>query len=789
MHGDDKISNDLKPYPSVTFPPPLAPRESFSAGKPLFAPSSTMTFRPPVVAAIAAIALSTLAAFIVQLGLLGALGVGNINTDLTLDAAANSRAATVGDTTGLRFDPSRGAAVAQAKSLRFAASDALAVIINTEDVTTNLRLTLGWLSTQDIRRPVTASAQLNANVDPQQNILLLAGHPRWRDNVTQVALALENAAPSNVPPGAFVARTELLPANPIGAARLLASAWFDRGGNIITPAESAYRLLPLALWLALICASSVLAVALLFRRKPEQRAEALRVCATVLAVAAILLTVLANRWPGWTVPLAGGTAAAFALLLLDRTVALPLSASQRTALAMLMAGVSVLLTPLVAAVALVPGAMLLLAQWQRAPQAQLDRWLRAAGLVALLPVLVLAAVAQGLIPAPSVLSPLTDPTKTLALVATSAGGLPGLALGMLAMHQLWPAPAQSRRWSSGAVAALVWALTGAVAVLAIPKLAVLAAGGSTFIALFLPALACLALAVLPKLQTVARSVDETIAVNAKSEADLSAQALTLLESHAERVMATLSRREIGAARSALVQMERIAPAAHATALARLRIALVEGDLTSADAAATQLENSGTLSTVDHDALLELAHRTHLQPRVIELAPGASRTEGNVRALAIAQLLTHGPTLALHTLATWSNERTFAREIAELHLLNDDLMATQQALVNSGIAMIDPSGQAYIARLGMRAQGPDAHAKSINSIATWHPQLAAAQAAQGELLLRQGNASGARARFLLAMKLDGAMWPLRYQMQRIDAATSPATNATANAAQNSNPAGA
>ena len=725
-----------------------------------------------MVAAIAAVALSTLLAFVIQLGLLGALGIGNISTDLGLQAFLNSRVATLSGTTGLRFDPAGGAAVAQAKSLRIAANDVLAVVVDTEDVTTNLRLTLGWLSTRDIRRPVTATTQLAANTDPQRSIVLLSGHPRWRETVTQVALALESTSATSTAPSAFVARTELLPANPMGGARLLAAAWFQRDANIVTPAESANRLLPLALWLSLICATSLLAVALLFRKKPEQRADALRICATALAVGAILLTVHSNLWPGWTVPLGGGVAAALALLLLDRTITLALTRSQRVAIAMAAAGISVLLTPLVAAVAVLPGIMLLLAQWRQPSAAQPDRWLRAAGLIALLPVLVLAAVAQGLIPAPSLLSPLTDPTKALASVATSAGALPGLALGMLAMHQLWPAPALSPRWSSGAVAAAVWGLVGAVAVLAIPKIAVLVGGGSTFIALFFPALACLGLAVLPKLQAVARSVDETIVVEAKSEADLSAQALTLLESHAERVVATLSRREIGAARAALVQMERIAPAAHATALARLRVALVEGDLATAQTAAAQLETSGTLSTVDHDALLELAHRTHLQPRVIELAPGASRTEGNVRALAMAQLLTNGPTPALQTLTAWPDEHTFAREIAELHLLNDDLPATQQSLVNTGIAMTDPTGQAYIARLGMRVQGPEAHAKSINSIATWHPQLGAAQAAQGELLLQQGNLPGARARFLLAAKLDPAMWPLQFRLQQIDGANAP-----------------
>ena len=70
-----------------------------------------MTVRPPIVAAFAAIAVSTLLACVVQLGLLGALGTGNIDTNLTLEGVSNSRAASMGDATGLRFDPSRSPAV------------------------------------------------------------------------------------------------------------------------------------------------------------------------------------------------------------------------------------------------------------------------------------------------------------------------------------------------------------------------------------------------------------------------------------------------------------------------------------------------------------------------------------------------------------------------------------------------------------------------------------------------------------------------------------------------------
>ena len=89
-----------------------------------------------------------------------------------------------------------------------------------------------------------------------------------------------------------------------------------------------------------------------------------------------------------------------------------------------------------------------------------------------------------------------------------------------------------------------------------------------------------------------------------------------------------------------------------------------------------------------------------------------------------------------------------------------------ALVNTGISLTEPIGQAYIARLGMRAQGHEPHAQGINSLATWHPQVGAVHAAHGELMLRQGNADGARARFMLAMKLDPALWPLRHRLQSL-----------------------
>ena len=724
-----------------------------------------MNARAITVAAASIVAAVTLVALVAQTALLGALGSTGKDSDATLllTPAINAQMMGKDASAPIKFDPSRGAAAAQVRGLNIAARDVLAVRLVTEDVSGNIKLALGWLSTQNLSRPAAASASIAAVADPQTSVILLSGHPRWRENVTQIALGFENTGGGNALPSAVVTRFELVPANPIGALTLLSMAWFGADGNIITPNESANRLLPLALWLALICAASIAITALIFRRVPADRAAALKTCAIALTLLTVAATVLANRWPGWSVPIGAGIAAVIALVLIDPPRTVSLTFAQRVSLALVAAGVCVVLSPLVALVALLPAILLALALLpasSRLPVVPVGVALAA------VPMLLLAAVSQGLIAAPPLLTPLTDPTRALANVASGAGGLPGLALGMLAMHQLWPAPAQTRRWSSGAAVATLWAVAGALFILAVPKIAVMARGGSTYIALFFPALACLGLALLPKFREIAQSLAETQVVEAKTEADLSTQALALFESHADRVQTTLARREIGAAHAALRQMQRIAPAAHATRLAELRLALTDGDLASADEAAGHLTALPLLTATDHDALLELAHRQSQQHRVIELAQGASIIEPNRRALAMAQLALSGPNAAIAVLADWPDDMRFARELAELHLLNDDVAATQQALMNSGMSLSEPAGQAYIARLGIRVQGPDAQAQGINSLATWHPQVGAIHAAQGELLQRQGNPAGARARLILAMKLDPALWPLQYRLQTL-----------------------
>ena len=231
-----------------------------------------MSLRPTTVVALGAIAGAALLAFIVQLWLLGALGLrGVAQPVLELTAAANVRAANMGDAQGLRFEPTNAGAVAQAANLSMPATNALGLVLHTEEVTAATRLTLGWLTTFDLKRPSSASATLTAGADAQQNLVLLAGHPRWREQITRMAVGLEridrSAQAAASPVSAFLARAEWLPANPVGGARLMGAAWFSGGGNIITPTDAPARLLPLALWLAAIACVSLTATALFFRKK------------------------------------------------------------------------------------------------------------------------------------------------------------------------------------------------------------------------------------------------------------------------------------------------------------------------------------------------------------------------------------------------------------------------------------------------------------------------------------------------------------------------------------------
>ncbi len=728
-----------------------------------------MLTRRAALAALAIVALALVLAFVLQLLILGAVGFGPRVEQLELQAAVNVQPTQSGTAPPLRFDASRGPAVAQAQGLNLHAGQVLAVRLAIAEGGDAARLALGWRVAEDSRRAASASVLLARQQPPREATITLVGHPRWRGNVTQLALALQ---PGNPEPLTVNAVT-LVPATPLGGARLMLATWFGDRDALASTEAVAVRVLPLALWFAFVAMTSVLLAALRWRRQPVARAQALRAMALLLALLAAIITVLGNRWPGWTQAILGGAALAMALLLAGAPLVnwtLPLARWQRLLAALVLFAAGAALAPVVAAVAAIPAIILLAATaW--------PAWMTsAASLLALLPPLAIAAAAQRLIALPKMFAPLIDPTATMLTIANSASGLPGFALALVALHRLWPAPARARRWATAPAAAAAWAVTGAVCMLAVPRLAVLARDSSAFVGLMLPALACLTLAMAPRFREVAATAADASDSDAgRTEAELSVNALALLESHAERVRLNLERGEAGNAHQALRQMTAMAPAAHMTTRAALQVALADNDLDAAAEAAARMQRQGDLATTDYDLLLEQAHRRLQHRQVVELAPLASTTPSNARALALAHLLdddTDGRRAALQALQQADAGAVLARDLAEINLLLDDLPAAQQALARTDIALMSPAGEAYIARLGLRAQGAQAYADGAGKLAMWQPQLGVAHAALGEILLRQGNATGARARFMLAMKLDPALWPLQWYVRTIAPAADP-----------------
>lgn len=717
-----------------------------------------------------ALLVATATALLLQVTLLGAWGVGAAPDRLDLQPVANVERVKSTSADFLRFDASTGPAIAQHRGVTVPAADVLALVLNVTEGDGAQQLALGWRTGEDSRRTASASVFIERGSAPRTVLVPLVGHARWRGSVLQMALASEGRRAGSISEGGVlgISSVELVHATPLGALRLLRATWFGDARDLAVTQGAAVRVLALPLWLTFVSVFAMALVAFMERRQPAQRASALTALAGLLAILLAATTVAARLWPGFTPALLGAGAAALALLLAggpwwaqSRQHTLVVSAATLGGVA-LFACVAVWLAPLVAAIALIPLMILLAAPWLS------RRVTTAAGLLALAPAFAVAAAAQQILPAPVPVAPLRDPTQPLLAIVQRAAGLPALALGLLGLHRLWPAPATTPRWAGAAAAATAWAASAAICVLAMPRLSRLPDATGAPIGLLLPALATLLLAMLPRLREVAARSEDTVPVPPqRSEADLSPDALALLDGHGERVRHNLEAGHIGAAQTALTQMERMAPAARRTALARLRVALAQDDLGAADAAGAAMREGTPLGSGEADALLELAHRRGEHNRVIELAPLASAGLGNARAVALAHALSGNIDAALATLDASPHVAELARDIVELHLLRDDVTAAQLALDRTGIALDNPVGEAYIARLGMRATGSSHYADAASGLATWHPQLGVAHAALGESMLRQRNSSGARARLVLAMRLDPVLWPLQARVQAID----------------------
>jgi hypothetical protein len=607
---------------------------------------------------------------------------------------------------------------------------------------------------------------------------LLCGHSQWRDSITQFALAL--TAPPGSPP-VTLSSVEFVSATPTEATSVALHSWFDVPTQH-KPANVSQRVVPLAALLSLAALIAFAALAWRMRERALARRDALIGALAVVALVTLVLTAFApraflfgNGTLAWICAAAAVACAVFDYVpktLRDKLGRVPVNA----AIALLFA---------VGTVAL-GGWMFLwaiaVALWAMFAHRFAQLAARLTPSIVFLPVIAIGGIVQAAhakyIGLPTHV--LVDPSSALGDAIHTTAALPAIAAALLLVHWLWPRG--STRQYDMASGIVLW-LTLVGSLVAYVATASQTAATTGFAWVVLPSLVALVAWLAPKFLVQPTNVVHNVG-DAKTEADLSAVVRQLFDGAADSFDAALKSDHPGTALSPLKRMREIAPASAMTYAAELRYALANGALREGDAAYRALKESApkTIGDDAKEALLDFAYRSNDYDYLTTLASTLPGSERRSRLLAYCRLLSspHDGAAsiddALKLLDDAPKPNTLALERVELHLLKDDWHAAQRALAESPIAPQSTIGETYVARLGMRASGVAAYADQVQKLVTWNPQLATAQAAMGELLLAQGNAKGARARFLVALKAEPMLWPLKKQIQRIDRAAQ-ATEAT------------
>ncbi|TAG04666.1 MAG: hypothetical protein EAZ37_17030 [Burkholderiales bacterium] len=645
-----------------------------------------------------------------------------------------------------------------------------------DQIPPNTTLTLGWLSTDDLKRPVNIVVPLPTSPTPVTHQVLLRGHPQWRGSATRIALALGAPAAS---PAVTMTAPRIVSATPIAATALAAASW--SGDAPLAASSVAERVLPLALWLSLAGVAAMLLIRWVARGNVSQRAEAIVGATVVLLAAAAIALVFSPFARQLTLASWGWILASLAIITTApalRTVG-PIAESiahwsERrkditfAAATIVFALVAVLWGGL--ALAWIIPVVLILLGSQRFPR-QTSRLIP---LLFVAPALLVAAIAQRFIGAPINADAIVDPSADFATMLARAVVVPALVATLFAARQAWPSARGAVRRNAAAGLAAWIALLGLVAACAVPSVSRSAIVGVGALWIVLPVACCVALYAWPAFTSQA-SGEEVVVESLKTEADLSNVVRSLFDGAASSFDHALSEGNTSSALAPMKRMQEIAPASLITHTAKLRYALASKTLAAGAApyALLNAQPAQSLSPTQRAALVQYAHLTGDYDSVVRLAPMLDATIDTTRKLAHAQLFSgntlQSATESIATLSAHAERATFAREIAELHLLRDDWRAAQLALAESGIELESLAGVTYVNRLALRATDPAAYEKKINDTAMWHPDLGIAQAAVAELLQLRGNLAGARARLLLAIKLDGGLWPIAMRLADIERA--------------------
>jgi hypothetical protein len=681
------------------------------------------------------------------------------------------------------------ASVAATSSISVGTDQVLALDVNVNRVPEQAVMTIGWVSTRDLKRPPSLMVQLPPTNLPKRYTVLLRGHPQWRDNVTQMAVALNAPTSSS---GVTISSVELVSATPFSSLALAAQQWFgDR--TVLSANNTAQRILPLTAWLALACCLAFAAIVWVSRDTPSNRAHMIVGATLTLMLIALFIALIspsaftlsraALAWIAAALAICA-TASPWHAVFAQIPDEIPETIKARFQRHDFL--IALLLAATFSALAVVLGGwwmswiaiiVLILLAGHRFPEI-VKRFLP---LLFFAPIVLAGLVLQQAFPAffplSDLRSSLSDPSATLAGIANRGAGIPVFLIGAFVANRVWPSALGSPRYSGIAGVAAWYVLLFTVLALAVPALAQRLAAQTGAVWVVLPLIASVWLFVIPGFKT--RNEDGTVTVNnQKTENDLSNIVRSLFDGALGSFNQAIGSERSGTALAPLMRMREIAPASLITHAANVRYALASNDLNSAKESFALLKNLPIESLpVDAvPAVVQYAHRTLDYATVLAYAPALEQSVANIRIVAYAQLMSAQDTdaeretarqSAIETLKAFADPLEFAREIVELHLLADEWQLAQQALGQSGIEIASLPGQTYVARLGMRAASPEAYADSTQKNAMWHPDLGILQAALGDLLRLQGNATGARARYMLAVKLDAGLWALQPLIKKLE----------------------
>jgi hypothetical protein len=688
------------------------------------------------------------------------------------------------------------ASVAATSSISAGTDQILALTVNVNRVPDQTVMTVGWVSTRDLKRPPSLLVRLPPTNLPKSYTVLLRGHPQWQDNATQMAVAL--SAPANS--GAVtITSVDVIPATPFSSIALAARYWFGEK-TILSPTTSAQRILPLTAWFVLACCAAFALIILRSRGVPTDRAHMVVGAAIAFMLIALFSALIAPDAFTLSRSALSWIAASLAICMcaspwhaitaqmpddIPKTVKARIQQYDFAIAASLALAMSMLAIALGGwSMSWIAAVVLILLVDRRFPEMS-KRFLP---LLFFAPIVFTGVMLQGSLPWlwPELRASLVDPSATFAGIANRSAGVTAFLIGAFVANRAWPSAFDSQRYSRVAGVAAWYVLLSTVLILAMPLTAQRLAAGTGAAWVALPLVACVALFVMPAFKT--RTAHDAVATTyQKTENDLSNIVRSMFDGALGSFNQAISSERSGTALAPLMRMREIAPASLITHAANLRYSLTSNDLNRATESYAILKSSAIESLPDDaaTAIVKYAHNTSDYATVLSHAPTLEQSATHTRILAHAQLIgaldadaEAGRQAALTTLRAFPDQSEFAREITELHLLVDEWQLAQQALALSGIDIASLPGQTYVARLGMRATSPHPYADTTQKNAMWHPDLGILQAAMGDLLRLQGNANGARARYLLAVKIDASLWVLQPLIKKLESQMGDTAQTTA-----------